>query len=121
MSGNSSPTSVLGIELPNLQTHLNPFGDSSNSKTALGFELPNMQLGNWQNPGEAMESMSGGKGGGKAATSTTTTPSIGDTNTTALQSQLASNSAAAMYGTSLTGGAGLLDSPSTTSRILLGS
>ena len=49
------------------------------------------------------------------------TPTVGQANTMALQSQLASESAASAYGTVLTGGAGLLTAPTTTSRTLLGS
>ena len=51
----------------------------------------------------------------------TTTPAPTDANTTALQGQLNSESAARMYGNTLSTGMGLLDQPTTTSRILLGS
>lgn len=53
--------------------------------------------------------------------SLSSTPTLAQTNTTRLQAQLASESSAAMYGSTLNSGSGLLDSPTTSSRILLGS
>lgn len=53
--------------------------------------------------------------------SLSSTPSRAAVNTTTLQSQLNKESAARAYGTTLTSGAGLLDQPTTTSQVLLGS
>jgi hypothetical protein len=51
----------------------------------------------------------------------TPTPTLASTNTTALQSQLSNEQNAASTSTILTGGQGLLDQPTTTSKVLLGS
>ncbi len=49
------------------------------------------------------------------------TPTQAQTNTTALQTQLSKEQTASSTSSILTGGQGLLDQPSTTSRVLLGS
>lgn len=48
------------------------------------------------------------------------TPTMAQTNTTALQTQLSKEQNASRTSTTLTGGTGLLDQPSTTSSVLLG-
>lgn len=52
--------------------------------------------------------------------SLSSTPSIQQANTTALQNQLAKEKMAASTSSMLNGGQGLLDEPTTTSRVLMG-
>lgn len=54
-------------------------------------------------------------------TALSATPTLAGASTTALQNQLAQASNARATSTYLTGGAGLLEEPTTTSRVLLGS
>ena len=110
MSVSSSPTDG-GINLPNIQSNpltqflgaISPLGflaaDAGGIKNTLDPKTPDLQ-----SP-DALSS----------------TPSQAQTNTTALQSELANESAVASTSTYLTGGAGLLDQPTTTSRVLMGS
>lgn len=113
MSGNSTPTAG-GISLPDIgalpiqnilptDSNVNPNSVLGQVGTGLATISGNAPKPNLQNP----DSLSG-------------TPTQAQANTTALQSQLASESAAATYGTTLTSGAGLLTQPTTTSRVLLG-
>ncbi len=57
----------------------------------------------------------------QSPSSISSTPSLAQASTSSLQAQLANESVAAKTATLLTGGAGLLDEPTTTSRVLLGS
>lgn len=110
MSGNSSPTSIPGFSLPNFNnesagvlgtiTGAGIFAGplSATAKQLAATPAPELK------PPDALSS----------------TPTLEQANTTRLQKQLASESAAAAYGTTLTSGAGLLDQPTTTSRVLLG-
>lgn len=109
MSGHSTPTSIPGLSLPNIAD--NPINHALEDAQTGGLaEIPRLanalkpQVPDLQSP----DSLS-------------STPTLAQTNTTALQGQLASESAASTYGSFLTSGAGLLTSPTTSSRILLGS
>lgn len=57
----------------------------------------------------------------QAPTAKSATPTLPDANTTALQNQLAKEKTAASTSAVLTSGQGLLDEPTTTSRVLMGS
>lgn len=56
-----------------------------------------------------------------APTALSQTPTIQKTNTSVIQNQLARNQNAQSTSSILTGGQGLLDTPTTTSRVLIGS
>ena len=105
MSSSSSPSSIGGISLPNLNDTVstiftgNPYASAVSAAQHAATATPNL----------------------KSPDSLSSTPTLAETNTTSIQTQLVAESNAARYGTQLTTGAGLLDQPSTTSRILLGS
>lgn len=110
MSGSSSPTSVPGLSLPNIAP--------SPLTTIFGIatgEAPALDIGGLKNTVEP------GAPNLESPNANSSTPTLAQTNTTALQTQLASESAAAAYGSGFGNvGAALLDQPTTTSRILLG-
>lgn len=137
-SSNSSSTS-LGFKLPN-------FGNGSAGTSIPGVSLPNLTPSQAGLTSFLLSNGSSGgvSGGGATAAGTayagttaqnimnarpnllspdalSSTPTLAETNTKSIQTQLVAESNAARYGTQLTTGAGLLDQPTTTSRILLGS
>lgn len=110
MSGNITPTS-LGFSLPDMNGVGSPILSSNSGQFFGGISHGLSDIGNFIT----------GKQPPQSPLAAGPTPTLADANTTALQKSLASESAAAAYGTTLTSGAGLLNSPTTTSRILLGS
>lgn len=89
MSGDSTPSSSLGISLPDI--NIPTLGELLGQKKPAPLESP-----------DAISS----------------TPTQAETNTTALQKQLAQESMFASTSTILTGGQGVLDTPTTTSAFL---
>lgn len=112
MSGNSSPTSIPGFSLPNL-------GDTSAGLVGLfgGGPVAGLVTASTNTVKNILSPQAPNLESPDAKSST---PTLAQTNTTALQKQLASESAARSSSTFLTGGQGLLDQPTTTSRVLLG-
>ena len=110
MSGDSSQTS-FGFSLPNFAS--NPITE------ALAFTSPAGIFA--ADAGGIKNTLSPTSPSLSSPTALSSTPTQAQTNTTAIQTQLASESAARAYGSGISTGAGLLTAPSTSSRILLGS